>query len=40
MSQISVRIDSELYTATEGQTIFQVATENGRFIPSLCHMKG
>lgn len=40
MSQISVRIDSELYTAKEGQTIFQVATENGRFIPSLCHMKG
>jgi bidirectional [NiFe] hydrogenase diaphorase subunit len=40
MPQISVRIDSELYTATEGQTIFQVATENGRSIPSLCHMEG
>jgi bidirectional [NiFe] hydrogenase diaphorase subunit len=40
MSQISVRIDSELYSATEGQTILQVATENGRSIPALCHMEG
>jgi bidirectional [NiFe] hydrogenase diaphorase subunit len=40
MPQISVRIDSELYSATEGQTIFQVAAENGRSIPSLCHMEG
>ena len=40
MPQISVRIDSELYSATEGQTIFQVARENGRSIPSLCHLEG
>jgi bidirectional [NiFe] hydrogenase diaphorase subunit len=40
MPQISVRIDSELYSATEGQTIYQVAAENGRSIPSLCHMEG
>ena len=40
MSQISVRIDSELYSATEGQTILQVATDNGRSIPALCHMEG
>jgi bidirectional [NiFe] hydrogenase diaphorase subunit len=40
MPQISVRIDSELYTATEGQTILQVARENGQSIPSLCHMEG
>jgi bidirectional [NiFe] hydrogenase diaphorase subunit len=40
MPQISVRIDSELYAATEGQTIFQVAAENGRAIPALCHMEG
>ncbi|MGA7676162.1 MAG: bidirectional hydrogenase complex protein HoxU [Rhizomicrobium sp.] len=40
MPQVSVRIDNELYSATEGQTIFQVATENGRYIPALCHMKG
>jgi bidirectional [NiFe] hydrogenase diaphorase subunit len=38
--QISVRIDGELCTAEEGQTIFQVAQANGRYIPSLCHMEG
>ena len=38
--QISVRIDGQLCTATEGQTIFQVAQANGRYIPSLCHMEG
>jgi bidirectional [NiFe] hydrogenase diaphorase subunit len=38
--QISVRIDGELCTAAEGQTIFQVAEANGRKIPSLCHMEG
>jgi bidirectional [NiFe] hydrogenase diaphorase subunit len=40
MSQISVRIDSEFYTASEGQTIFEVASENGLSIPALCHMEG
>jgi len=38
--QISVRIDNELYSAAEGQTIFQVAQANGRTIPSLCYMEG
>ena len=38
--QISVRIDGELCTATEGQTIFEAAHANGRYIPSLCHMEG
>ncbi len=38
--QISVRIDNKLCVATEGQTIFQVAKANGRYIPSLCHMEG
>lgn len=38
--QISVRIDSELCTATEGQTIFQAAQANGKYIPSLCQMEG
>ena len=38
--QISVRIDGELCTATEGQTIFEAADANGRYIPSLCHMEG
>ena len=39
-SQISVRIDGELCTATEGQTIFEVAEANGKAIPSLCHLEG
>jgi bidirectional [NiFe] hydrogenase diaphorase subunit len=38
--QISVRIDSELCTATEGDTIFQVAQANGHNIPSLCYLEG
>jgi bidirectional [NiFe] hydrogenase diaphorase subunit len=38
--QVSVRIDGELCTATEGQTIYQVARDNGRYIPALCHMEG
>jgi bidirectional [NiFe] hydrogenase diaphorase subunit len=37
---ISVRIDGKLCTATEGQTIFEVAESNGRYIPALCHMEG
>jgi len=35
-----VRIDGELCTATEGQTIYDVASANGRYIPALCHMEG
>jgi len=38
--QVSVRIDGELCTATEGQTIYDVASANGRYIPALCHMEG
>jgi len=38
--QISIRIDGEVCTATEGQTIFQVAHANGKYIPSLCHLEG
>ena len=38
--QISVRIDGELCSANEGQTIFQVAKANGKLIPSLCHLEG
>jgi len=38
--QVSVRIDGELCTATEGQTIYEVASANGRYIPALCHMDG
>ena len=39
-NQISVRIDGELCTATEDQTIFEVAQANGKYIPSLCHLEG
>jgi bidirectional [NiFe] hydrogenase diaphorase subunit len=35
-----VRVDGELCTANEGQTIFDVAKANGKYIPSLCHMEG
>jgi len=38
--QVSIRIDSELCTATEGETIFQVAQANGHSIPSLCYLEG
>ena len=38
--QVSVRIDGELCTAAEGQTIYEVAQANGRSIPALCHMEG
>jgi bidirectional [NiFe] hydrogenase diaphorase subunit len=38
--QISVRIDGELCTASEGDTIFHVAKSNGKYIPSLCHLEG
>jgi bidirectional [NiFe] hydrogenase diaphorase subunit len=38
--EISLRIDSALCTATEGQTIYQAAQANGRYIPTLCYMDG
>jgi bidirectional [NiFe] hydrogenase diaphorase subunit len=37
---ISVRIDGELVTASEGQTILEAARANGNQIPSLCYLKG
>ena len=37
---VSARIDGELVTAPEGQTILEVATANGRHIPTLCWLKG
>jgi len=37
---ISVRIDGELVTASEGQTILEAARANGKQIPSLCYLKG
>ena len=38
--QISLRIDGELCSATEGETIFEAAEAIGRNIPALCHMDG
>lgn len=38
--QISVRIDGELVNATVGQTILEAATNNGKYIPTLCYLKG
>ena len=37
---ISVRIDGELVTATEGQTILEAAHAHGKKIPTLCYLKG
>ncbi|HVT99114.1 MAG TPA: 2Fe-2S iron-sulfur cluster-binding protein [Acidobacteriaceae bacterium] len=37
---ISARIDGELITAREGQTILEAATAHGRHIPTLCWFKG
>ena len=37
---ISVRIDGELVTAREGDTILEAAHANGRHIPTLCYLKG
>jgi bidirectional [NiFe] hydrogenase diaphorase subunit len=37
---ISVRIDGELVTAQEGQTILEAAHANGKQIPTLCYLKG
>jgi len=37
---ISIRIDGELISATEGQTILQAAKANGKCIPTLCALDG
>lgn len=37
---ISVRIDGELVTAHEGQTILDAAQSNAKHIPTLCHLTG
>ena len=37
---ISVRIDGELVTAHEGDTILEAARANGKYIPTLCYLKG
>ena len=37
---ISVRIDGELVTAHEGDTVLDAARANGKYIPTLCYLKG
>lgn len=37
---ISMRLDGELITAEEGQTVLQAARTHGRVIPTLCHLDG
>jgi bidirectional [NiFe] hydrogenase diaphorase subunit len=37
---ISVRIDGELVTAQEGESILEAALANGKHIPTLCFLKG
>ncbi|MFZ0743635.1 MAG: bidirectional hydrogenase complex protein HoxU [Terracidiphilus sp.] len=37
---ISVRIDGELVTAQQGQSILEAARANGKQIPTLCYLKG
>lgn len=39
-NKVSIRIDGEYVDAREGQTILEVARAAGKFVPSLCHMKG
>lgn len=37
---VSVRIDGELVTAREGESILEAALANGKHIPTLCYLKG
>lgn len=37
---ISARIEGELVTAREGQTVLEVARAHGKYIPTLCHLEG
>ena len=38
--KLSLRIDGELVSAREGQTILEVAREAGKYIPTLCFLEG
>ncbi len=37
---VAIRIDGQLVTAREGETILEVARANGKAIPTLCYLKG
>lgn len=38
--KLSIRIDGELISAPEGQSILQAAKANGKYIPTLCALDG
>jgi bidirectional [NiFe] hydrogenase diaphorase subunit len=38
--KLSIRIDGELISALEGQTILQAARAHGKYIPTLCALEG
>jgi bidirectional [NiFe] hydrogenase diaphorase subunit len=38
--KLSIRIDGELISALEGQTILQAARASGKYIPTLCDVEG
>ena len=40
MKTISIRIDGELITAREDQTVLETAREHEKYIPTLCYLKG
>ena len=40
METISARVDGELITAREGQTVLEAARDHGKYIPTLCYLKG
>jgi len=40
LKTISLRIDGELITIPEGQTLLEAARQNGKDIPTLCYLKG
>jgi bidirectional [NiFe] hydrogenase diaphorase subunit len=38
--KLSIRIDGELISAEEGETVLQAAKANGKYIPTLCALDG
>ena len=38
--KVMVRIDGEVIAAKPGQSVLQVARDNGKYIPALCYMEG